>query len=110
MFAGDAGPTEHHNDDEPIRKIGPRLLTSEQYAVVSALVDESGLKLLKMHGGGGCGKSHAIRKVHAEMTARGWAIACFCPTGVVASLLPNGQRFHAMFNGFCQGPECRVAD
>jgi hypothetical protein len=94
MFAGDAGPTEYNTDDGPIRMIGPCLLTSEQYAVFSALVDESGQKLLKMHGGGGCGMSHV------EMTERGWAVVCCCPSGVGASLLPNGQTFHAMFKAF----------
>ena len=88
------------DDNETVFKLGPCFLTCDQYAIVSAIVSEDAQKLIMMHGGGGCGKSHAIFKCVDEISARGGRTACCCYTGVGASPLPNGQTFSSMWKTF----------
>lgn len=53
--------------------------------------------LALLHGGGGTGKSTLIRRIVTALKRYGIKSINTCPTGVGASHLPNGRKFHAVF-------------
>jgi len=91
----DSGPAEPFQD---VPAESRNTLSAEQKEVVRLMCDTDGQKLVFMHGGGGCGKSTAIKFIHREVERKGKRAICCCPTGAGAMLLPGGRTVHSLFN------------
>jgi hypothetical protein len=60
------------------------------------MVDTSQQKLVLLHAGGGTENTFVTCKIFEELFMRGEVCHCTCPTGVRASLLPQGRTFHSV--------------
>ena len=81
-------------------------LSSGQAAVVTHVLsgvirrNNTSQKLTLLHGGGGTGKSHVVRRVTREFQRMGYDVVNTCTTGAGATQIPNGRTFHSAFKCF----------
>ena len=97
--SGMHGPSEQPFSTEgDYFKLGPCILTDDQYTVVSRLIESSVQELVFLIGGGGVGKTHVVKCICREIeSTRNGKVSCSCYTGVGAGHMPNRQTFTRTF-------------
>ena len=102
--SGVVDPLAGHSDDPAILDLSD--LSPAQAAVAMHVLSNVGSRastrqsLTLLHGGGGTGKSHVIRRITSELQKIGLDVVNTCTTGAGATQIPNGRTFHSAFRCF----------
>ncbi len=90
-------------DDELLRffqtNVSELPLSAEQQGVFTAVttIRHGEQRFFYINGCAGSGKTHLLRQITRKLFSDGHRVACCAPTGIAASLLPNGFTCHKLF-------------